>query len=57
MHDPHDVDALSLSMRRLVEDPQFRLERSGASLQRAAQFSWDRCARETLTVYKNALAA
>jgi len=57
MHDPHDIDALSLAMRRLVDDPQFRRERSAASLQRAAQFSWDRCARETLTVYKNALAA
>ena len=57
LHDPHNVDALSLAMRRLVEDPQFRRERSAASLQRAAQFSWDRCARETLTVYKNTLAA
>ena len=57
LHDPHNVDALSLAMRRLVEDPQFRRERSAASLQQAAQFSWDRCARETLTVYKNTLAA
>ncbi len=57
MHDPHNVDALHLAMRRLIEDPQFRRERSAASLQRAAQFSWDRCARETLTVYKSTLAA
>jgi glycosyltransferase involved in cell wall biosynthesis len=57
MHDPHDIVALILEMRRLVDDPQFRLDRSAASLQRAAQFSWDRCARETLAVYKNTLAA
>jgi alpha-1,3-rhamnosyl/mannosyltransferase len=57
LHDPQDVHALNLAMLRLIEDSQFRRGRSQASLQRAAQFSWDRCARETLTVYKNALAA
>jgi alpha-1,3-rhamnosyl/mannosyltransferase len=57
MHDPHNADALNLAMRRMIEDPQFRRDRSAASLQRAAQFSWHRCARETLTVYKNTLAA
>ena len=56
MHDPDDVDALNRAMRRLVEDTQYRRERSAASLVQAAQFSWDRCARETLTVYQNAVA-
>lgn len=53
MHEPHDVDAVGSAMRRLIEDPQFRRERSAASLVQAAKFSWERCARQTLTVYKN----
>lgn len=57
MHDPHDVDALNRAMRRVVEDPQYRAERSAASLVQAAKFSWDRTARLTLTVYQNAVAA
>ncbi len=54
MHEPHDVNAVSGAMRRLIEDPQFRGERSAASLAQAAKFSWERCARETSTVYKSA---
>ncbi len=56
MHEPHDVDALSRAMHRMIEDPQFRRERASASIERAAQFSWDRCARETVAVYRSVLA-
>ncbi len=52
MHEPHDVAALSRAMCRLVEDADFRRERSAASLAQAARFSWQRCAHETLSVYK-----
>ena len=57
MHDPQDVDALNFAMRRMIEDPQHRAERAAAALAQAAQFSWDRSARQTLTVYQNAVAA
>ena len=57
MHDPYDVDALGRAMLHLIDDPQYRAERSAASLVQATQFSWERTARETLTVYQNAVSA
>ena len=54
--DPHDVDALREAIRRLAEDDsQWEALRS-AGLARAAQFSWERCARETVAVYRKVLA-
>jgi alpha-1,3-rhamnosyl/mannosyltransferase len=55
LHDPHDIDALSEAMRRFAEDSAFRSDRSVASLRQAARFSWDRCARETVEVYRRVL--
>ena len=40
-------------MARLLEDEALRREMSARSLKRAAAFSWQRCARETLAVYQS----
>jgi alpha-1,3-rhamnosyl/mannosyltransferase len=43
-------------MRRLAEDAAHWQRLRAAGLARAAQFSWPRCARETLAVYRKVLA-
>lgn len=54
--DPHDVGALQDAMRLLSEDDERWEALRSAGLARAAQFSWQRCARETLAVYRKVLA-
>lgn len=53
---PHDVDGLREAVLRLVEDDGRWEALRSAGLSRAAQFSWERCARETLAVYRKVLA-
>jgi glycosyltransferase involved in cell wall biosynthesis len=53
---PDDVSGLAEALGRVVQDESFRRELSNRAQARAAQFSWDRCARETLQVYQEAMA-
>ncbi len=55
MLDPHDVDGLCQSLLSLYENAELRGEMSAKSLARAAQFSWKRCAEDTMHAYKTAL--
>lgn len=55
--DPHDIDAMAETLRSVLEDPQRLENMAAASLQRSRLFTWQRCARETLAVYHEALAA
>jgi glycosyltransferase involved in cell wall biosynthesis len=55
--DPNDNDALTAAMLRVLSDDSLREELRHKGQQRARHFSWDRCARQTLTVYREALAA
>jgi glycosyltransferase involved in cell wall biosynthesis len=48
--DPHDVTAWAEALRRVIETPPPRQ----LSLRRAAAFTWERTARETLAVYARA---
>jgi alpha-1,3-rhamnosyl/mannosyltransferase len=50
--DPLDIDAWSATLQRVVEDDgeRARLATSGAA--RAATFTWERCAEETLAVLR-----
>jgi glycosyltransferase involved in cell wall biosynthesis len=54
--DPRDETALCEAMLALLTDAARRKELRERGLRRAADFSWDRCARETLAVYAEALA-
>lgn len=54
--DSADVDGLKEAMLRLIEDEAFWNEVRRKSLERAATFSWERCATETLAVYRNVYA-
>ncbi|MCX7170388.1 MAG: glycosyltransferase family 1 protein [Proteobacteria bacterium] len=55
--DPDDIDALVEALRSVMEDPRRQEDMAAASIQRARRFTWQRCARETLAVYHEALAA
>ena len=52
MHDPDDVDALVDLLSAGLEDDAWRESARVAGLAQARRFSWDKCARETLAVYK-----
>jgi alpha-1,3-rhamnosyl/mannosyltransferase len=53
---PHDVAALRAAMAELSEDDGRWEALRSAGLARAAGFSWARCARETLAVYRKVLS-
>jgi glycosyltransferase involved in cell wall biosynthesis len=48
--DPHDTRAIAAGMVRLARDEVLRQELRQRGYRRAAQFTWDRCAEETLRV-------
>lgn len=50
--EPNDQAGLEVALRRVLCDPQFSAELIERAARRATQFSWDRCARETLAVYQ-----
>lgn len=54
--DPHDIDALSEAMLRLYRSRRDREALAYAGARRAATFSWQRCAGETVRSYREALA-
>jgi glycosyltransferase involved in cell wall biosynthesis len=54
--DPMDVDAIARGIVELATDPARRAEFASLGLRRAADFSWDRAAQQTLEVYAQALS-
>ena len=52
--DPYDVESIRAGLRRVAFDPARRMELGRRGLEHAAQFTWQRCARETLAVYAEA---
>ncbi len=54
--DPLDVDGLATAMRRLLSDETLRAGQRARGLEHAAGYSWQRTARETLTLYESLMA-
>ncbi len=50
--DPTDADQLTVAIWRLLSDEALRQELIGKGFRRAACFSWERAARETLELYR-----
>jgi glycosyltransferase involved in cell wall biosynthesis len=50
--DPHAVSAIAAALERIVSDPALQADLKQRSLNRAAQFSWAKTARQTLEVYR-----
>src|SRR6266542_838654 len=55
--DPEDEAAIASAMLRVLEDGELRADLRERGRMRAASFSWERAARETLAVFDEALAA
>lgn len=53
--DPNDPGALAAAIDCVLTDPTLRAALSDAGRQRAATFSWQRAAEETLAVYTRAI--
>jgi glycosyltransferase involved in cell wall biosynthesis len=51
---PDDVPRFAAALREIVASPDRRRSLAQQALERSAAFSWDRCARETLDVYREA---
>ncbi len=49
---PEDTEAWVESMRRVLTEPGLREELVSRGIEQARRFSWDRCAEETLAVYR-----
>lgn len=56
MCDPLDVDTLSELIKMGLEDDQWRNQAIEKGLLQAASFSWQQCADDTISVYKDALS-
>lgn len=52
-HDPSDLDALVCQLRVGLEDDVWRAGAAKAGISQAAKFSWQRCAQQTLEVYRS----
>jgi glycosyltransferase involved in cell wall biosynthesis len=51
--DPESVEAIASAMSRILQSAALRQELRERGLKRAASFSWDRAAAETLQAYRN----
>jgi len=54
--DPRDVEDMASSIARVSRDAGLRAELADRGLVRAAGFSWERAARETLAIYRRVLS-
>ena len=54
--DPRDAAAWAQAIGELLEDKDLRGELSKKGLERAAQFSWEDTARETIGIYRSILS-
>ncbi len=55
--DPSDVDAWAVALHRVLTDNELHAELTAKGLRRAALYSWERAARETLNVYRQVAKA
>jgi glycosyltransferase involved in cell wall biosynthesis len=53
--DPTDVKAIAQALGRALAAPDLQAELRERGLARAAQFSWERTAQETLRLYREVL--
>lgn len=53
---PTDTEALAQALADVLTNPDLRADLAARGRRRAAQFSWDRCAGETLAVYQEAIS-
>ena len=52
---PHDDEALAEVIQKMIMDTDLRRQLSQKALARSAEFTWDKCVRQTVDVYRQAL--
>lgn len=52
---PHDDETLAEVIQKLIMDTDLRQQLSQKALARSAEFTWDKCVRQTVDVYRQAL--
>lgn len=57
LFDPHSVSDMTRTLRDMIVDAELRARMERLALQRAAQFSWQRTAEQTLKVYHEVAAS
>ena len=50
--DPNEVDSISAAIEKVITDESRRRQLVGLGAERIQQFTWQRCAQETLAVYQ-----
>ncbi len=50
--DPYIVDSLVVALKQVLSDEDLQKQMSSAGLKRADEFSWEKTARQTISVYK-----
>ena len=50
--DPYDIEGISRALEQLLDDEEYRRMLAEKGRERAKRFSWEKCARETLEVYR-----
>ena len=50
---PSSVESIAAGLRRLLDSSSLRGDLSLRGIERASHFSWERCARQTLAVYRS----
>jgi glycosyltransferase involved in cell wall biosynthesis len=56
LFDPLDTSAIASALQRLLVDEEHAARLAERGRQRAATFTWERCARDTLAAYERALS-
>jgi glycosyltransferase involved in cell wall biosynthesis len=50
--DPYDLEQIAEALRQILDQPELARSMRDRGIRRAAQFSWERCARETAAAYQ-----
>jgi glycosyltransferase involved in cell wall biosynthesis len=53
--DPYDIDDIARAMMKISDDEKLREELSKKGLEQVKKYNWQKCAKETLEVYRKAL--
>ncbi|KXG78348.1 N-acetylgalactosamine-N,N'-diacetylbacillosaminyl-diphospho-undecaprenol 4-alpha-N-acetylgalactosaminyltransferase [Fervidicola ferrireducens] len=53
--DPNSISDLSAKMKQLLDNPELRIELARKGILRAKEFSWERCAQDTLSIYRKVM--
>lgn len=54
--DPHNIEEIAESINKVLQDEELRQKMKEEGLIQIKKFSWEKCARETLEIYKSVIS-